>query len=329
MKNVLVTGGGGFLGSAIVRQLVARGCAVTVVGRHRYPRIEELGAACLIGDVADQGFTQHLCEGMDTVFHVAAKAGIWGNWREYDNSNVQGTVNITRACLNNGVDCLVYTSTPSVVFERNDIERGDESLPYATKFLCGYSASKVAAERYVLQHASENLRVCAIRPHLIWGPGDPHLLPRLIERGKSGVLKVIGNGSNKVDITYIDNAAHAHVLAAQSLHLSSGISGRAYFIGQERPVLLWEWINELFGNLGIPPVTKRVPFRAAYMAGWLLELLHSLPGVSSEPKMTRFLALQLARSHYFSHKSAERDFGYKPKVSIENGMARVVEWLNQ
>lgn len=328
MQNVLVTGGGGFLGSAIVRQLLAEGCTVTVAGRHHYPHVEALGAACLIGDVADKSFTQQLCKGIDTVFHVAAKAGIWGDWREYEKTNVEGTVNITQSCINKGVTCLVYTSTPSVVFDRKDIELGDENLPYAKKFLCGYSASKVAAERYVLQQAGETMRVCAIRPHLIWGPGDPHLLPRLVERGKSGNLKIVGNGTNKVDITYVDNAAQAHVLAAQNLHVSGGISGRAYFIGQERPVLLWEWINELFRSLGIAEVKNRVPLGVAYFGGWALELLHSLRIAKGEPKMTRFLAQQLARSHYFSHNNAEQDFGYKPVISIEDGMKKVVDWLN-
>jgi len=266
---------------------------------------------------------------MDTVFHVAAKAGIWGSWQEYKKINIDGTRNIVESCTQNEVGCLVYTSTPSVVFAGIDIVNGDETLPYAEKFLCHYARSKAAAERLVLANPAERLRNCAIRPHLIWGPGDPHLIPRLIDRGRSGKLKIIGDGANKVDITYVDNVAHAHILAAESLQRSSRFSGQAYFIGQEYPVNLWDWINELYRNLGIEPVATRVPFRTAYLAGLILELLHRLPMVRSEPQMTRFLAMQLAHSHCFSHKKAAEEIGYVPIISLEEGKKRLLESITK
>ncbi len=327
MKRVLVTGGGGFLGSALVRQLVEAGITVQVVGRNRYDKLESMGVTCLVGDIGDGAFIDKACRDVDTVFHVAAKAGIWGSSAEYSRINLAGTINIIDACRRNGVGCLVYTSTPSVVFNQSDIEGGDETLPYADKFLCGYAASKAAAEKYVLDSADEHLRVCALRPHLIWGPDDPHLIPRLIDRGRQGKLKIVGHGRNRVDITYVDNGAHAHVLAAQSLHRSSSISGRAYFIGQEEPVFLWNWINELYDELDIVRVERKVPLWAAYGAGWLLELLYRAARMQNEPPMTRFLALQLGRSHYFSHQRAQKDFGYKPLVSIEEGKKRLLESL--
>lgn len=329
MEKVLVTGGGGFLGSAIVRQLVDKGCQVKVAGRHRYEQIEQLGAVCLVGDICDRNFTTEACRDVDTVFHVAAKAGIWGSWSEYNRVNFEGTINVATSCLANGVGCLVYTSTPSVVFDRADITGGDESLGYARKFLCGYSESKVRAERYLLENISDELRVCAIRPHLIWGPGDPHLIPRLLEKGRNGELRIVGDGLNKVDITFVDNAAHAHILAAESLHQSSRISGRPYFIGQERPVVLWDWINDLYRELGIAQLEKKVPLAVAYLAGLLLEGVHRMAMMEKEPRMTRFLALQLARSHYFSHTRACRDFGYKPLISIEEGTKRLLESLKR
>ena len=329
MKKVLVTGGGGFVGTALVRQLMAKGSSVSVAGRNRYEHIERLGASSLVGDISDPSFTAHLCRGMDTVFHVAAKAGIWGPWQEYKSINIDGTSNIVESCKRNEVGCLVYTSNPSVVFAGAGIVNGDETLPYADKFLCSYAKSKATAERTVLASSGERLRTCAIRPHLIWGPGDPHLIPRLIDRGRSGKLKIIGNGANIVDITYVDNVAHAHILAAESLHRSSRFSGQAYFIGQESPVNLWDWINELYRDLGIETLAAKVPFRAAYLAGWLLELLHRLPVVRSEPQMTRFLAMQLAHSHCFSHKKAEQEIGYTPIVSLEEGKKRLLESLSR
>jgi nucleoside-diphosphate-sugar epimerase len=327
MDNVLVTGGGGFVGSVIVRLLRERGCNVISASRNKYPELEKMGVLSRVGDISDPLFVDQICKGVDTVFHTAAKAGIWGGWSEYEKTNVDGTKNVISGCRKGGVKRLVYTSTPSVVFDRSDIVNGDESLPYPATFLCNYPKSKVIAEQMVLQANDSSLCTCAIRPHLIWGPHDPHLIPRLIERGKSRSLKIIGSGENLVDITYVDNVAHAHVLAAENMGKSSKIGGQAYFIGQERPVNLWEWINELYRDLDIEVVERRVSFRLAYIIGAILEKAYALLSISKEPKMTRFLAEQLARSHCFSHAKAEKDFGYKPIVSLEEGHKRLMKWL--
>jgi len=327
MKHVLVTGGGGFVGSALVRRLVEYGCEVRVAGRKRYPHIERLDVQCIVGDIGDSAFVQEACRGIDTVFHTASKAGIWGSRQEYERTNVSGTENIVSACRKHGIPRLVYTSTPSVVFDCNDIENGDESLPYAEQFLCHYARTKAVAERCILHNNAGGLKTCAIRPHLIWGPDDPHLIPRLLERGKQGKLKIVGTGTNTVDITYVDNVAHSHLLAAQSLAGDGAAAGKAYFIGQERPVSLWDWINGLYRDLGIAPITRKVPFNAAYRIGALLEMVYRFSARNNEPPMTRFLALQLARSHYFSHEQAEKDFGYRPIVSLEEGKEKLLAAL--
>jgi nucleoside-diphosphate-sugar epimerase len=329
MKRVLVTGGGGFLGTAVVMQLLEEGCNVKVAGRKRYDHLARLGVDCLVGDVGDKVFTDQACRDVDTVFHIAAKAGIWGKSHEFIRANLDGTVNIVNGCRKNDVGCLVHTSTPSVVFNGHSIEGGNESLPYADRFLCDYARTKAAAEQYVLENNDDQLRVCALRPHLIWGPGDPHLIPRLIDRGRKGSLKIIGDGRNRVDITFVDNGARAHLLAAKSLHQSSSISGRVYFIGQERPVYLWDWINDLYRELGITRVERKVPKVTAYMIGWCLEMMHRLAGLKKEPAMTRFMALQLACSHFFSHERAKEDFGYEPLITIEQGKARLLESMRQ
>ena len=329
MKNVLVTGGGGFVGTAIVKLLLEKGCSVSVAGRNLYSHITDFGVKCFVGDISDKAFTDRICRGIDTVFHTAAKAGIWGEWSEYKKTNVYGTENVIESCLKNDVEKLIYTSTPSVVFNRNDVVEGNESLPYATEFLCNYAKSKVLAEKLVLRCNPRQLKTCAIRPHLIWGPGDPHLIPRLIERGKQKSLKIIGNGDNLVDITFIENVANAHILAALSMDRTENTCGNAYFIGQEKPVNLWNWINQLFVELKIPPVTQKVPFKIGYFAGSLLERMHTMVRSGKEPKMTRFLAYQLSHSHFFSHANAKKDFGYEPVVSLIEGQERLIRWIKE
>ena len=327
MKKVLVTGGGGFVGTALVTSLVERGIEVVVAGRNSYPHIERLGVKCFRGDIRLREFTDIICKEVDTVFHSAAKAGIWGAWRDYEATNVLGTKNIVDSCRACNIKRLIYTSTPSVVFSARDIVNGDETLWYAKRPLCHYAKSKILAERYLLKNNSDTMKTVAIRPHLIWGPGDPHLVPRLLEKGRRQELKIVGSGTNKVDITYIDNVAHAHLLAADNLNGSCEAAGKAYFIGQEQPVNLWDWINTLYRDLEIPEIKAKVPFKTAYIAGTLLELIHTLLRRENEPRMTRFLALQLARSHFFSHQGAFRDFGYKPIVSLDEGQEKLLKWL--
>ncbi len=326
--KTLVIGGGGFVGSAIVRQLVDKGAEVGVLGRNHYPHLEKLDVRQFQGDILDSDYLIRSMQGYDTVFHVAAKAGIWGPKHEFEQVNVAGTRNVLGACFAAGVETLVYTSTPSVVFDRKDLNGADETTSYARRFLCYYASSKAVAEQMVLVANSEVLKTCAIRPHLVWGPGDPHLIPRLVERGRRGKLKIVGNGTNLVDISYVDNVAHAHVLAAKNLNSSATAAGNAYFISQGEPVNLWNWINELFGRLGIEPVRKKIGYGTAYAVGTLLEGIYMWFSMEKEPKMTRFLAEQLARSHWFSIDRARRDLGYKPLVSTSAGLERVVEWLS-
>ena len=327
MRRVVVTGGGGFIGSAIVRRLLADGDRVTVIGRSKYPHLAAQGVRCLQGDISDQNFMDHALKGADLVFHVAAKAGIWDPWQEYEKTNIQGTAACIRGCRKNGVPALVYTSTPSVVFGNRSLEGVDETTPYARKPLCHYAASKIMAEKLMLKADSPRLRTIAIRPHLVWGPGDPHLIPRLLARGRAGKLKIVGNGQNRVDISYIDNVVQAHLLAADNLLGAADAGGRAFFIGQEKPVFLWDWINGLFAAVGIEQVQKRVSFAAAFAIGGALECAYTLLKKTAEPRMTRFVALQLAKSHWFSQAAAGELLGYVPEVSIEEGMKRLLPWI--
>jgi 2-alkyl-3-oxoalkanoate reductase len=328
ITTALVTGGGGFVGRAVVSRLLTLGVQTRVIGRHRYPQVEAAGATCMVGDIADGDVLCQAVQGVDVVFHVAALAGIWGSWSDYYRVNVQGTENIVQACRKAKVPFLVYTSTPSVVFNGEDICGGDERLPYGRDFLCHYAKSKAMAERMVLAATGDDLKTCALRPHLIWGPGDPHLLPRLLARGREKSLRQVGDGSNLVDISYIDNVAEAHILAAKNLAGPGTASGKTYFISQGEPVRLWQWINDLFSRMAIPPVEKRVSLTTAYRLGRILEMVYTLLRLRQEPRMTRFLAEQLAKSHYFSIAQAQLELGYAPLISTEEGLRRTVQWLN-
>lgn len=328
MKKVLVTGGGGFLGLAIVKMLLAEGCEVTSLSRSRHKVLDELKVKSIEADLGDGAAVVAACEGMDTIFHVAAKAGVWGAYDDYFNANVTGTRNILIGCKANGVSKLVYTSSPSVVFGGTPVEGLTEAdLDYPPSYECHYSATKAIAEREVLAANCESLRTVSLRPHLIWGPGDNHLVPRIIARGKAGKLRIVGQGDNKVDTVYVDNAAYAHMLAGKKLETGSSIGGKAYFITQGEPMVLWDVVNAILGAADVAPVTKKVPAAVARLGGAFLEVVYSVFRLSGEPPMTRFVAHELALPHWFDISAARNDLGYEPKVSFAEGIKRLRESL--
>lgn len=318
--KALVTGGGGFLGGAIVRMLRERGDSVVVLGRGRYPQLDALGVVINQGDLRDAAAVRTTCRGVDAVFHVAAKAGVWGKRRDYWSINVDGTRNLIEACRASGTPRLIHTSTPSVVSGDGDLCGVDESQPYPSKFLCDYAASKAAAEKLVLQANGSTLKTVALRPHLIFGPGDPHLIPRVLERARAGKLMQVGDGRNLVDVTYIDNAARAHILACDALGGHGRCAGRAYFISQGEPVSLWSWLGKVLQLADAPPIRRAISYQTAYRVGAAMELVHRAVPWLGEPRMTRFVATQLAKSHYFDISAARRDLGYEPVISTDEGV---------
>ena len=327
--RALVTGGGGFLGTRIVQMLNARGDEVVVFGRHRYPHHEQAGTRTIQGDLRDAEGVGRACEGMDVVFHVGALAGIWGPRKTFWDINVMGTKHVLTGCHTHGVPRLVYTSSPSVVFGDEELCGVDESQPYPRRHLAHYPATKAEAERMVLAANGPELTTVALRPHLIWGPKDPHLLPRVVARARAGRLVKVGDGKNLVDITYIDNAAEAHLLAADALKSRSAkCAGRGYFISQGEPIELWPWLSEILTAVGAPPVPRSMSYRAAYRIGALLETAYGAVRAKSEPPMTRFLATQLAKSHYFNITAARNDLGYEPRISTAEGLPATVEYLS-
>lgn len=326
----LVTGGHGFIGRYIVEMLLARGDRVRVVGRGTYPELVALGAECVRVDLSAPDANVPLAGAMravEVVFHVAAKAGVWGPFDDYYRNNVSATQRVVRAAERAGVPRLVYTSSPSVVFGEEDVEGADESLPYPTRYLSPYQHTKALAERFVL--AREAIATTAIRPPLVWGPRDPHLFPRILARARAGRLIQIGPGTNKVDVTYVENCAEAHLLAADRLSEQSPLRGRAYFIGQEQPVNLWAFINEVVTRAGYKPVRRTISLQRALWLASLLERVYGGLGVRAEPPLTRLTAVQLARSRWFDLSAARRDLGYGPRISTEEGLQRTLANLSR
>ena len=327
--KALVTGGGGFLGGAIVRRLVERGDSVRSLSRGDYPELRNLGVETVCGDVAGCDVTLDAAEGCDVVFHVAARAGIWGPRAEFVRANVDGTRNVVEACRSNGVRKLVFTSSPSVVYGGGNLEGVDESTPYPDRFDAPYPETKAEAERIVLGANGPGLATVALRPHLIWGPGDNHLIPRIVSRAKAGRLRRIGDRPNRVDSIYIDNAADAHLLAADRLDVGSTPAGRAYFLSQGDPWPLWDLVNGILRAAKLPPVTRTVSPTLARLAGALMETTHRAFHLPGEPMMTRFLVHQLSTAHWFNIEAARRDLGYEPKISIDEGLRRLARWFEE
>ncbi len=321
--KALVTGGGGFLGGAIVRKLLARGEAVRSFTRSCYPWLTDLGVEQVHGDLGTLADVEQAVSGCGVVYHVAAKAGVWGRAADYSATNVTGTQNVIAACKSQGVRKLVYTSTPSVVHGGGDLEGANESVPYPKHYEAYYPESKAIAERAVLKANGPDLATVALRPHLIWGPGDPHLIPRLLARARVGKLKRIGTREVTVDVTYVDNAADAHLLAADKLDIGSPVGGKPYFISNGDPVVMWTFLNRILAEAGLPPVTRTVPGWVGRLAGRTLEATYGLFQLAGEPSLTLFVAKQLSTSHWYDLTAAKRDLGYDPQVSIEEGLKRL------
>ena len=323
--KILVTGGGGFLGQALCRGLRARGHEVVSFNRGRYDALDALGVAQVQGDLAQRDAVIAAAQGCAAVFHNAAKAGAWGSYHSYHLANVVGTQNVLAACRAHGIGKLVYTSTPSVTHRAtHPVEGGTaDRVPYGEHLKAPYAATKLIAEKTVLAANDAALATVALRPRLIWGVGDNQLLPRLVERAKTGRLAFVGDGNNRVDTTYIDNAAQAHLDAFEHLAPDAACAGRAYFISNGEPRTMRETLNSLLGAVGAPLVHRTIPFGLAYAAGAVCEgLWHALP-LQGEPPMTRFLAEQLATTHWYDMAPARRDFGYVPTVTFDQGLARL------
>jgi len=334
--NTLVTGGTGFLGRRLVARLLAEGRQVTVLGRTPAPELEAQGVRFIRASLDDATAVSAACAGIKTVFHTAARVGVWGRYDDFYRPNVLGTRALLDGCLTHGVQRLIYTSTPSVVYNGQPLANANESLPLTTDCPSPYPLTKAIAEREVLAANSATLQTIALRPHLIWGVGDPHLVPRVLARARAGRLRIVGSGQNRVDLVQVENVVDAHLLAEAALrqcnllgYTAAGArraDGRAFFITNGEPVVLWDWINGLLRALGEPPVTKKISLGSASTLGAICETIWKILPVANEPPMTRFIATELAKDHWFDLSAARRDLGYTPRISMAAGTAELVAW---
>jgi 2-alkyl-3-oxoalkanoate reductase len=350
-----ITGASGFIGGKLAERLLAEGRRVRVLSRRPLPDLERRGAEIIIGDINSITALQRGCTGAGTVFHVAGRVGVWGPAEEFLRVNVYGTDDVITTCRATGVSRLVYTSSPSVVYNGGNLSGVNESAPLCTAAPCAYPTSKAAAERLVTAAHGSELATVSLRPHLVWGPGDKNVVPRVLALARQGRLKIIGSGRNRVDVTHISNVVDAHLLAEAALMRVAGVAdpgasdlsgsafrspgsatpatthpgGKAYFITNGEPVVLWDWINELLRGLGRPVIEKRVSLGTAYVGGGIMEALWSVLPLKGEPPMTRFVAKEMATDHWFDISAARRDLGYAPRVSMAAGTAELIEHLKR
>ena len=323
--KTLVTGGGGFLGSSVCRRLLNEGHEVIAYQRRPASHLAAIGIQVIEGDITDAGQLLQAAKGCQAVVHTAGKAGIWGDASEYREINFEGTANVIKTCRDQSIPFLVHTSSPSVVHSGGDIEGGDESLPIAKHFTAPYPATKALAEKIILASNRDGLRTVALRPHLIWGPGDPHLLPRLVNKSRGGKLSLPAP-EKVIDTIFVENAAQAHVMALQELQGEAKCAGKPYFITNNEPMPQGEIIQKLLAAVGISVKIRSVPTGLARAAGAVCEFSWRLLPLAGEPPITRFAVDQLGTAHWFDTSAAERDIGYVPKFTIADGLKQLAEF---
>jgi 2-alkyl-3-oxoalkanoate reductase len=323
--KVLVTGGGGFVGRHLIERLLRDGATVVSLGRQAQPKLKALGVEVIQGDLRSLEDVTRASKGCEVIHHTAAIAGVWGPAKIYEAINVGGTENILTACKKNRVPRLVFTSSPSVIFDGHSHLMADETKPYPQQWLCHYQRTKALAEQKVLAaDGLQGLSTCSLRPHLIFGAGDPHLVPRLIERARRGRLRQVGAGKNLVDMVHVKNVVEAHVLAERAL-TQGRAKGQAYFITNGEPVELWTWVRELLQALKINFPQRAISENLAYGLGAGLEGFYALAKLKQEPPMTRFIARQLATSHTYNIEKAHRELAYSPVVSMQAGTREIIQ----
>lgn len=321
--RVLVTGATSLIGRHTVARLVARGDTVTTLQRSSAGDDLASGVHEVLGSVTNGEALDRACDGQDAVVHLAAKVGVTGGWDEYEAVNVHGTVELIESARRAGVRRFVHVSSPSVAHAGHALvgagaERAD---PGGTRG--HYATSKAIAELAALHASTPDLPVVAIRPHLVWGPGDTQLVGRIVERARQGRLALVGSGAALIDTTYVDNAADALVAA---LDRADGLGGRAFVVSNGEPRTVHELVTRIVESAGVPWSPRRVPARVAVAGGTLLERIWERTGRTDDPPMTGFLAEQLSTAHWFDQRTTRDALAWEPLVPLAEGFDRLATW---
>lgn len=329
-RKILVTGGCGFIGSNLVNGFADLGHEVTVL---------DFGGKAFRDDVkfvdmniCDRQAVIDVCAGMDSIIHNASIVHTKHNQEDIVwDVNYGGTLNIMEACKVHKIPRLVYISSASAVYEGHDIEYGDETLPYSTISQAPYADSKIQAEKEVLAFSGTTVtQCCAIRPHVVFGVGDNRFMPTILLKAKEGKLKrAIGDRDKLSDFTYVSNLVDAVVMAEDHLVSGSPVCGQAYFITNGEPMAFFDFVEKVLVQLGYPPIVGKVPYWLAYTVAAVMEGIDTLRGgtLNAESGLSRFSVRYMVTHHYYSIEKAKRDFGWSPKVNLEEGIRLTVNAL--
>ena len=324
--KVLVTGASSLIGAGVATSLARRGENVVTFQRRAVPGLTNPSIEQLTGDIRDRDAVSRAASGCDAIIHLAAKVGVTGTWEDYRSINVDGTANVVAVAARQGIARVVHVSSPSVAHGGEPIIGGLADPPVLGRKRAWYPESKALAEIDALAAASDSLGLVAIRPHLVWGPGDTQLVGRIVERARAGRLALVGGGCALVDTTYIDNAIAALIAALDSVAPGAACSGRAYVISNGEPRPIRELVRGICCAAGVSFEPRSVSLRAGQTIGSIVERVWPVVRRGDEPPLTRFVAEQLGTAHWFDLRPAHDDLGWSPSVSIDEGLLRLKRW---
>jgi nucleoside-diphosphate-sugar epimerase len=324
--KVLITGGSSLIGRGVAAALAARGDDVVSLQRTRSDDLDRIGVGQVLGDIRDAAVVAHAAAGCDAVVHLAAKVGVVGDWESYRSINVDGTRNVLAAAAQRSASRVVHVSSPSVAHGGEPIVGGAADAPVLGRRRAWYAESKAMAEVDAISQASGDLGVVAVRPHLVWGPGDTQLVGRIVERARTGRLALVGGGRALVDTTYIDNAVDAIIAALDAVQPGARCSGRAYVVSNGEPRMIAELVEGICRAAQVPFAPRTVSLPVGRAVGSVVERVWPLLRREDEPPLTRFLAEQLGTAHWFDPRAAAADLNWTPRVSIDEGLTRLAAW---
>ena len=314
--RVLVTGASGMLGGAVARALAQRGDDVVLMQR----RPSGLDLPERLVDLLDRDAVRSAVRDVDGVIHLAAKVNVVGPWAEYAAVNVEGTRTMLEEARSAGVGRFVQVSSPSVAHSGRSLVAAPAGPADPASARGSYSRSKALAEQLALAAHGPGFAVVAVRPHLVWGPGDTQLVARIVERGRKRRLALVDRGTALIDTTYVDNAADALVAA---LDAAESAGGTAYVVSNGEPRPVAEILASICAAAGVPGPRVAVPFPVAWVAGAAADSIWSWRGRETDPPITRFLAEQLATAHWFDQRHTRQALRWSPRVTLDDGFARL------